>query len=325
MKSADFQAILGRLGSLTRNQIKQAQKALSAEAAGRDAHAAFADCQPTHCKLCADARIVRNGIQRGQQRWLCRACGKSFCATTATPLNRLHGKALFGVHAQAMADGLTLRDVRDKLNISLSRALKWRHRFLELPQSHQAGPIQGILEVDEIYFKINRKGQRKMAAPRKRGGLMSGQGRLAENFVPVLVGRARGGEQVVDKALPNMSKTSIASALAGSVSKDGTVLCMDSHKSFLEIGKMLGVEANIFVEGKRGVGRRKPEGFHVQNVNNYHQRLRDWIDIRLRGVASKNLDLYLAWMRMKWWWRKEPMPARDVLASALGCQIVNSN
>ena len=73
MKTKDFQAIVSKLSSLTRSQIKQAHKAL--------------------------------------------------------------------------ADGLTLREVRDKLKISLSRALKWRHRFLELPKEHQPGPLLGILNI----------------------------------------------------------------------------------------------------------------------------------------------------------------------------------
>ena len=38
--------------------------------------------------------------------------------------------------------------------------------------------------------------------------------------------------------------------------------------------------------------------YHIQSVNNYHERMKTWINSRMRGVATKNLPNYLAWMRM---------------------------
>ncbi len=37
--------------------------------------------------------------------------------------------------------------------------------------------------------------------------------------------------------------------------------------------------------------------YHVQTVNNYHQRLRGWVNGQLRGVSTKYMPNYLAWMR----------------------------
>jgi hypothetical protein len=43
--------------------------------------------------------------------------------------------------------------------------------------------------------------------------------------------------------------------------------------------------------------RRSAAGaIHVQNVNAYHQRLRQWLS-RFRGVASRYLPNYLGWHR----------------------------
>ena len=36
--------------------------------------------------------------------------------------------------------------------------------------------------------------------------------------------------------------------------------------------------------------------FHIQNVNAYHGRLKNWIS-RFHGVASKYLENYLSWFR----------------------------
>ncbi len=37
--------------------------------------------------------------------------------------------------------------------------------------------------------------------------------------------------------------------------------------------------------------------YHIQNVNAYHSRLKEWMR-RFHGVATKYLDHYLGWRRM---------------------------
>lgn len=36
--------------------------------------------------------------------------------------------------------------------------------------------------------------------------------------------------------------------------------------------------------------------YHIQNVNNYHSRLKGWMQ-RFNGVATKYLDHYLSWFQ----------------------------
>jgi hypothetical protein len=42
--------------------------------------------------------------------------------------------------------------------------------------------------------------------------------------------------------------------------------------------------------------RVKASVFHIQGVNNYHQRLKGWIQ-RFHGVATEYLPHYLGWFR----------------------------
>jgi len=44
--------------------------------------------QTTHlpCGHCGSSRTVSNGSSHGHQQWSCRACGRSFRATTGTPV-----------------------------------------------------------------------------------------------------------------------------------------------------------------------------------------------------------------------------------------------
>jgi transposase-like protein len=318
MKHAKFKSISSCLVDLSRAQIDKMVQTLKSLRQALDSSTAFAAHEPKVCKHGLSGKIVRNGIQNGLQRFHCRSCGKSCCATTLTPLAGLRDRAKLAGYAECLSKGLTLRQTAKALGISLDRSFRWRHKMLAMPISHQPGPIKGILEVDETFFKISRKGQRGLgAAARKRGGRAASKGRYSSEFVPVLVGRARGQIYTVDKVLKNMSKEEIHDALKGSVAPATTTLCMDSHKSFLEMGKMLGVATNMFVTTKA-----KPADFHVQNVNNYHEKLKSWLDYKLRGVASKYLPSYLAWLRLRTCAHR-PLSSGELIGSALGHQIIN--
>lgn len=316
MKHSRFVALSSSLFDLSRAQIDKVRNHLQALSSALDSSLALAGNDPISCRHCLCPSLVRFGFQNGIQRFRCKACSKTCCATTGTPLARLSGKHQLAGYAECMSKGYTLRQTACALKMTLDRAFRWRHRMLKEPIGHQPKAVKGILEVDETHFKISRKGQRGLGpAARKRGGRAAHKGRFSSDFIPVLVGRVRGQPYTLDKAMASMAKTEIHAALVGCVDPATTVLCMDSHKSFLEMGKMLGVATNIFVTTKA-----KPADFHVQNVNSYHERLKTWIDYRLRGVASKYMPSYLAWQRLRTW---KEMSSVELISSALGRQIIN--
>ena len=318
MKHPRFLALLSSFVDLSRAQIDKSLSELTDLCRLIDSSKALSDNDPKVCRHCASPDLTRFGTQNGMQRFFCKSCLKTCCATTGTPLARLSKKHQLAGYAECMAKGFTLRQTAKALKMSLDRAFRWRHRMLALPIGHQPVAIKGILEVDETHFKVSRKGQRGLGpAARHRGGRAAHKGRFSTDFIPVLVGRARGQAFTVDKVMASMAKEEIYEALKGSVDPATTVLCMDSHKSFLEMGKMLGVATNIFVTTKA-----KPADFHVQNVNSYHERLKTWIDYRLRGVASKYMPSYLAWQRLRTW-KKEEMSSGELISSALGRQLIN--
>lgn len=37
--------------------------------------------------------------------------------------------------------------------------------------------------------------------------------------------------------------------------------------------------------------------YHIQHVNSYHGRIKVWINLHFKGVATKYLDNYLFWNR----------------------------
>lgn len=184
MRNREMKRLTATLEKLTPGQRKTLATELSALESRPVAATVVEGClssTPT-CPHCAAERVVKNGTARGLQRYKCRDCGKTFCALTGSPLARLpmHGKWLD--QAAALRDGLTLHEVAAQLNIAVSTAFRWRHRFLALPKTIQAQALIGIAEADETYFLRSNKGQRKgLGRPAvQRGGKASKPGLAGE-------------------------------------------------------------------------------------------------------------------------------------------------
>jgi transposase-like protein len=245
------------------------------------------------CPHCAAERVVKNGTARGLQRYKCRGCDKTFCALTGTPLAGLHMRGKWIEQAAALRDGLTLHKVAERLNIAVSTAHRWRHRFLSLPKAIQARALVGIAEADETYFLRSNKGQRKGLGrqARKRGGKASKRG-LSSEQVPVLVARDRAGS-TADFILEADDSAHIVAALKPLLAKDA-IFCSDGSKAMAAAARTMKV---VHRPVNLSAGIRVVAGvYHVQNVNAYDSRLKDWLR-QFRGVATKYLDSYLGWFR----------------------------
>lgn len=320
MKATQFKALLDSLGSLTPSQRKKLAAALSPTAPPVSPRA-LDRLQPGACPHCSSEQVVRNGVADGLQRYLCRSCSKTFNATTGTPLSRLRDKEQFDAYADCVRQGLSVRAAASQVGVSLDKAFRWRHRFLQSVVSQQPRGVAGMLEVDETYFRESQKGARKLTRPaRYSGGRAKGKGRKAADWVPVLVGRVRGQPYTVDKVLAKLNGVEVTAALKDAVKPGETVVCTDGHSAFLRLDKSLGVETRYFVAGYHGHTNKT---FHVQTANNYHEQLKSWIQRSRRGVATKYLPNYHAWHRLMTW-NRGGLTSFDVLRSALGQQVINT-
>ena len=244
------------------------------------------------CPHCASRQVVKNGHADGLQRFKCRSCARSFNALTGTPLSHLHQRGKWLGQASSLRDGLVLREVAQRLNVAVSTAHRWRHRFLAVPRTVQAQALMGIAEADESYFLRSCKGQRKglERAPRKRGGAAKQRGHGHEQ-VPVLIARDRTGS-TANFVLEAATASAIGVLLRPILPAD-TVLCTDGSSTLAAVARHLGVEHHPInlTAGVRVIG-----AWHVQNVNAFGSRLRDWLR-RFKGVATKYLANYLGWFR----------------------------
>ncbi len=63
--------------------------------------------------------------------------------------------------------------------------------------------------------------------------------------------------------------------------------------------------------------------YHVQSVNRYHEVLKTWINRELQCVSTKYLPNYLAWMRMRQWFKGD-LRAEHFVISGVGKTTINT-
>ena len=95
------------------------------------------------CPHCRSTAVYKWGSANGLRRYRCKIndCGKTFNALTGTPLAQLHKRELWGAHAQALVDGISLRKVAERIDIDLTTAFRWRHRFLRSNKGKSPGEL----------------------------------------------------------------------------------------------------------------------------------------------------------------------------------------
>ena len=268
------------------------------------------------CPRCQGQRAVRNGHADGLQRYKCRSCGKSFNALSGTPLARLRLKSKWLDQADVLCEGLSVRKAGEQLHVAPSTSFRWRHRFLALPREFKDSGLGGIVEADETYVLRSYKGQvRRLReqgrAPRRRGGKARTSG-MSREHVPIVVVRNRSA-QTVDYVLDAANKFNVTELLRGVVAADA-VLCTDGSLLLASVAHRLGLQH----EALNVVGGQRVRGaWHIQNVNAYHSRLKDWMR-RFKGVATSYLPNYTGWFRALDANAKTGLKPTHLLALAVG-------
>lgn len=269
------------------------------------------------CPHCGHDKIFRWGFAHGLQRYRCAGCRKTFNALSGTPLARLRYKDKWGDYATQLTEGRSVRTAAAVLSVSHNTTFRWRHRFLSLPKRQQAALLSGIAEVDETYFLESHKGQRRdlNRPPRKRGGKASQRGTSKEQ-IPVLICRDRTGSEA-DFVLEKDDQAHVSAVLKPLLAPD-VVLCTDSSRTLAAVAREIGVTHRAI---NLAAGQRVIAGvYHVQNVNAYDSRLKEWMR-RFHGVATKYLPSYLGWRRFLESHTNDPSPT-SVLRAALGMDRV---
>ena len=245
------------------------------------------------CPHCHSLEVRSWGCARGLPRYRCAQCHKTFNPFTGTPVAGLHNKDRWVDQAQALAEGESLAKAAERCQIHPSTAFRWRHRFLAALNFDKPERLSGVVEADETFILESFKGRRGgLARPaRRRGGKAAKRGLSAEQ-VPVIVARDRSGA-TLDAVLPRLDAASLKDALGERI-PPSTDFCCDGGAAITAFAR----RAKLKIHVLPAPGNPKPENpeFHINNVNAYHGRLKEWMR-RFHGVATENLPTYLSWRR----------------------------
>lgn len=148
MRSDRFKRLLNQLDELTGFQQENLRKELALRGKQSDSLTAVESARTIcSCAHCHSDAIVKNGHNRGLQRYACRTCGKTFNAASATPISKLRRKEEFLKQAECMTQSLSIRATAKKLGVAVSTAFRWRHCFLATAVGHQTKRVTGLMEV----------------------------------------------------------------------------------------------------------------------------------------------------------------------------------
>jgi transposase-like protein len=265
------------------------------------------------CPHCSGRNVVSWGRSHGLARYRCKGCGRTFNALTKTPMARLRNKDRWLAYAETMLKGTSVLKAAQACGVHYTTAFRWRHRFLGAPANDKPRRLTGIVEADETFILESFKGRRSdlRRPPRKRGGKAKHPGLFFEN-IPILVARDRHGA-TLDAVLPQPDAASIKAAVSGAITQANRLVC-DGGMPIRAFAR----RANIRCFVVPAPGKPLPDAphFHINNVNAYHGRFKEWMR-RFHGVATKNLPNYLGWRRAIEAWGKHVEPENWIL-SAIG-------
>ena len=324
MKSEDFSIWLSAISEMSAGQRAEALAALERAAGeagssvtkGKRSEDALGTTgvervERQGCPHCAGREIVGWGRSDGLLRYRCKSCRRTFNALTKTPMAHLRKKEKWLVHAQAMIEGRSLAKTAELCGVHPTTAFRWRHRFLRAPADDKPRTLSGIVEADETFILESFKGRRSdlPRAARKRGGTARHPGAYQDN-IPILVARDRRGA-TFDAVLQQPDSASIAAALTGIVTPENH-LVGDGGKPLTAFARKAKIPFHVVPSP--GKPTLEAPHLHINNVNAYHSRLKQWLN-RFNGVATKNLPSYLGWRRALEAWGNQISPPKWILGA----------
>lgn len=155
--------------------------------------------------------------------------------------------------------------------------------------------LQGIVESDETFFRESLKGRREIThrKAKKRGEKDDNRG-ISNLKIAVVVAQDRNGNIIARKAGTGRVKAEEIDTVIGEYFHPSSLLCTDTATNYKKLAKIKGLQHETVNERKKQ--RVKKGIYHIQHVNNFHNRLKGWLE-RFQGVGTYYLDNYLYWFR----------------------------
>lgn len=294
MDKRTFTKWLSQLTLLSAAQQRQVQQQLRSDAGTNTNRAIDQRVEELHsCPHCYSSRVVHWGFSCDLQRYRCRECHKTFNGLTCTDLSHLRRRELWRDYSNCLLRGTSIRQSAQDVGVSASTVFRWRHRWLKAIEPRVDTELSGIIEMDETWFRRSYKGTRPLGrAPHKRGMPTRQRGTGAEK-VPVLIAEDRQGHHF-DGVLTRVNYATLGQWIPQLIAPE-SVLCSDGAAVYHLICEANDIHHEVLTSTKHE--RVRDQVFHIQHVNGYQSRLKNWL-APFKGVATQYLPHYLGWRRL---------------------------
>ena len=173
MNNIQFANLQSTLEELTFVQLKRLRQHIEDMISSNHAGKAIAVHEEgvAECAHCGSHEFTKYGTTaRGQQRYMCKVCSRTFNSLTGTPLSGMKKQDKWHQYSEGMWFTAKIREAASELGINVKTAWRWRHQLLSKPRQSKPSELHGIIEADETFINESFKGKRQLDRPaRKRG------------------------------------------------------------------------------------------------------------------------------------------------------------
>lgn len=252
------------------------------------------------CPRCGSVAVVKKGKSKnGEQRYLCRGCGRTFGMGSERILgtSRLP-KETWMVYAECFVLMLPLRECARRCRVCLKTAYTMRHRLIECLSAYSPSfrVERGCgCELDETYFPESFKGNHAkgsftMPRPSRHRGKQVHRRGLSRERICVMTGVNDSNETFLEvTGRGALSRERAMDALRGRIAA-GSVVATDRAAVYVNVLAELEVAAHAAYDPK------DRSGGTINRINTVHSLLGAFME-PFKGVSTKHLDAYLAWFR----------------------------
>lgn len=286
---------------------------------------AFEKTSVSACIHCGAVHFIKNGKDaKGNARYLCKECGKSFTALTNTALKGTHKDAsTWKTYVENMLEGRSLAECAKRCDISVPTAHVWRHKILNaLSEESFDHEYSGMLEMDEMFVRISYKGNHKNSKdfvmprdPHKRGSDGHDPSNKAKVSVLCVVERGKRFSGVIP-CRGFINQPLLQNLFDGRLSDESVVMTdgLRAYKNYLDTTNVQHIILPRF--GSNITKARVVGPYHLNNVNALHSRFRGFL-LPYKGVSTKFLNNYLG---LFLWLENH----KEIGRKALVCDIIST-
>lgn len=252
------------------------------------------------CPRCGSVAVVKKGKSKnGEQRYLCRGCGRTFGMGSERILgtSRLP-KETWMAYAECFVLMLPLRECARRCRVCLKTAYTMRHRLIECLSAYSPSfrVERGCgCELDETYFPESFKGNHAkgsftMPRPSRHRGKQVHRRGLSRERICVMTGVNDSNETFLEvTGRGALSRGRAMDVLRGRIAS-GSVVATDRAAVYVNVLAELEVAAHEAYDPK------DRSGGTINRVNAVHSLLGAFME-PFRGVSTKHLGAYLDWFR----------------------------